>query len=173
MTPPDNTVQSSDVIIVLGAAVWPQGQPSPALRRRVVHAVRLFQDGQGRHLLMTGGVGLYPPAEAHVMQQLAAEAGVPDGRIVVEDQARSTFDSAVYCCRICQQRGWTTALIVTDRYHLLRALLTFYSVGLRVCGSAARHFTPQRWGKIGYVYGREILALGWYLCRITRMKIRP
>ena len=173
MTPPDTMVQPSDVIIVLGAAVWPQGQPSPALRRRVAHAVRLFQNGEGRYVLMTGGVGVLPPAEADVMRQLAIEAGVPDSHIVVEDQAHSTFDSAVYCYRICQQHGWTTALIVTDRYHLLRALLTFYSFGLRVRGSAAHRLTSQRWYKTGYAYGREFLALGWYLWRILRMKRRP
>ena len=55
-----------DVIVVLGAAVWPGGQPSPALQRRVMHAVDLMQRGYAAYLLVTGGMGQYPPTEASV-----------------------------------------------------------------------------------------------------------
>ena len=48
-----------DVIVVLGAAVWPGAQPSPALQRRILHAVDLLQRGYAAHLLVTGGVGKY------------------------------------------------------------------------------------------------------------------
>ena len=66
-----------DVIVVLGAAVWPGGQPSPALQRRILHAVDLWQQGYAVYLLVTGGVGKYPPAEAAVMQRLAVAHGIP------------------------------------------------------------------------------------------------
>src|SRR5919202_4116394 len=85
---------SYDVIVVLGAAVWPGGQPSPALRRRVLHAVDLLQRGHALHLLVTGGVGKYAPAEAEVMQRVAVAHGVPPPRVLCEDQATSTFESA-------------------------------------------------------------------------------
>ena len=66
-----------DAIVVLGAAVWPGGQPSPALQRRVMHAVDLLQQGYAAYLLVTGGVGKYPPTEAEVMQRLAVAHGIP------------------------------------------------------------------------------------------------
>src|SRR5437764_7046960 len=86
-----------DVIVVLGAAVWPGEQPSPALRRRVLHAVDLLQHGYATHLLVTGGVGNHPPAEAEVMQRVAVAHGIRRASIVLEDQATSTFESAWRC----------------------------------------------------------------------------
>src|SRR5215467_5275333 len=81
---------SYDVIVVLGAAVWPGEQPSPALQRRVLHAVDLLQRGYAAYLLVTGGVGKYPPAEAVVMQRLAVAHGILPQHILCEDQATST-----------------------------------------------------------------------------------
>ncbi len=161
------------VIIVLGAAVWRGGEPSPALRRRVSHAVELLQAGQGRMLLMTGGLGTHPPPEAHVMRQLAMAQGIPDTRILLEDQATSTFQSALRCTRILRQHGWSTALIVTDRYHLPRALLSFRAMGVRAQGSAPQggRYSRRRW-KVWYYRIRELLALGCYIPRLLVRKIR-
>ena len=126
-----------DVIVVLGAAVWPDGQPSPALQRRVLHAVDLLQRGYAAYLLVTGGVGKYPPAEAAVMQRLAVAHGIPPQHILCEDQATSTFASALRCCDMLRQRGWSRVLVVTDRYHLPRALFAFWSCGLRAVGQCS------------------------------------
>jgi vancomycin permeability regulator SanA len=48
--------EAYDVIVVLGAAVWPGGQPSPTLQRRTLHAVDLLQRGYATYLLVTGGL---------------------------------------------------------------------------------------------------------------------
>lgn len=160
-----------EVIVVLGAAVWPDRRPSPALRRRVAHAVHLLHSGHGKVLLMTGGLGQHPPTEGEVMRQVAIEAGVPAAQILVEQQATSTLESAIYCTRIIRQHGWSTALIVTDRYHLPRALLAFQSFGLQVSGSAAGgRYVSRRWWKAWYAWGREVVAYGWYLLLILTGK---
>ena len=163
---------SCDVIVVLGAAVWPGGQPSPALRRRVLHAVDLLQHGYATHLLVSGGVGKYPPAEAEVMQRLAVAHGIPHANIVLEDQATSTFESALRCRDILWQRGWSRVLIVTDRFHLARALLAFRSFGVHAVGSAAPGKPARRLWKRSYYYLREGLALAWYLARAVPVALR-
>jgi uncharacterized SAM-binding protein YcdF (DUF218 family) len=167
------SVLPCEVIIVLGAAVWPNGQPSPALRLRVAHAVQALRADQGRRLLMTGGMGKHPPAEAHLMRQLALDAGVTTSCILVEDRATSTLQSALRCSRILRQHGWSTALIVTDRYHLRRALLVFRSLGIQVCGSAppSRRYSRKRWKRWFYRV-RELFALAWYALLVTGLKIR-
>ena len=154
-----------DVIVVLGAAVWPGGQPSPTLQRRVMHAVDLLQRGYAGYLLVTGGVGKYPPAEAEVMQRLALAHGIPSKNILCEDQATSTFASALRCCDLLRQRGWSRVLVVTDRYHLPRALLAFRSCGLYAVGSAAPGTPARRLRRRWYYYLREGLAFLWYLVR--------
>jgi uncharacterized SAM-binding protein YcdF (DUF218 family) len=162
-----------DVIIVLGAAVWPDGQPSPALRRRVAHAIQMFYQGQGRFLLLTGGLGIHAPPEAHVMRQLVLSAGIRDTQILVEDRATSTFWSAIYCAQILRHHGWSKALIVTDRYHLPRALWTFRRMGVTAVGSAvaghhaSRHVWQHWWRR-----SREVIAFAWYIVRIGVWKAR-
>jgi uncharacterized SAM-binding protein YcdF (DUF218 family) len=156
-----------DVIVVLGAAVWPGGQASPALQRRVLHAVHLLQRGYAPHLLVTGGVGKHPPAEAEVMQRLAVAHGIPHASIVLEAQATSTFESALRCRDLLGQRGWSRVLLVTDRFHLPRARLAFCSVGIRAVGSAAPGRPARRQCKRAYYYLREGCALVWYLGRVV------
>ena len=161
-----------DVIVVLGAAVWPGGQPSPALQRRILHAVDLWQRGYAAHLLVTGGVGKYPHAEAAVMQRLAVAHGIPSRHILCEDQATSTFASALRCCDILRQHGWSRVLVVTDRYHLPRALFAFWSCGLRAAGSAAPGKPARRLWRRWYCYLREGLALPWYFVRAVPVLLR-
>jgi uncharacterized SAM-binding protein YcdF (DUF218 family) len=93
--------------------------------------------------------------------------------VLVEDQATSTFQSALYCSHIMQQHGWSTALVVTDRYHLPRALLTFRSLGIQALGSAPPHSRYSRWRwKRWYYPIREVLAYVWYIVLIVRLKVR-
>ena len=63
-----------------------RGAPSPALQRRILHAVDLLQRGYAAYLLATGGVGRYPPAEAAVMQRLAVAQGIPSQHVLCEDR---------------------------------------------------------------------------------------
>jgi uncharacterized SAM-binding protein YcdF (DUF218 family) len=123
---------------------------------------------------MTGGLGQHPPTEGEVMRQVAMEAGVSAAQILLEQQATSTLESAIYCARIIRQHGWATVLIVSDRYHLPRALLAFRSLGLQVSGSAAaggRYASRRRW-KAWYAWGREVVAYGWYVVLILTGKAR-
>ena len=161
-----------DVIVVLGAAVWPDGRPSPALQRRVMHAVDLMQRGYASYLLVTGGVGKHPPTEAEVMQRLAVAYGIPSRHVLREAQATSTFESALLCGDLLRQRGWSRVLVVTDRYHLPRTLLAFRSCGIRAVGSAAPGKPARRLRQRCYYYFREGLALLWYLGRAVPVLLR-
>lgn len=163
----------ADAIVVLGAAVWQGGVPSPTLSRRVRHAVRLFKEGAAEYLLLTGGVGKHPPSEARVMQCLAVEQGIAESQVILEETATNTLESAEHCARIVKQKEWSEVVIVTDAYHLLRSLLAFRSCGVRAQGSApgeGREGTGLwRWY---YLYLGEIAALPWYLARLMIRKLR-
>ena len=161
-----------DVIVVLGAAVWPGGQPSPTLQRRVMHAVDLMQRGYAAYLLVTGGMGQYPPTEAEVMQRLAIAHGISNQCVLREEQATSTFESALLCGDILRQHGWSRVLVVTDRYHLPRALLAFRSCGIRAVGSATTGKPARRLRQRWHYYLREWLALPWYLVRAVPVLLR-
>ena len=124
----------TDAVVVLGAAMAAPGVPGPALRRRLDHGVAVFLVRDAAHLLVSGGIVGPPPAEAHMMRDLALARGVAAERIVVEDRARNTFENAVYAGRIMRERGWGRVIVVTDSHHLPRALYVFGRLGLKVTG---------------------------------------
>jgi len=162
-----------DVIVVLGAAVWNGGLPSPALKRRLLHAVSLFKKGKANYLLVTGGLGKYPPTEASVMKELALKQGLNSENILVEDKGKSTFQSVLESIRIIREHNWTNAIVVSDPYHLFRALLVFRCFNIRVIGSAAKggKEANKLW-KWSYYYLREYIALPWYIVLIIILKLK-
>ena len=157
-----------DAIVVLGAAVGKGGLPSPALRRRLSHAVRLFREGRADYLILTGGVGEYPPSEAAVMRRLALQQGVPEAHLILEETATDTLRNAEACTRIIQQNGWSRVLVVTDGYHLFRSLLVFRACGVEAVGSAPKAPYTGRWC---YLCLREVVAVPWYLLRLWRRSL--
>lgn len=159
---------AADAAVVLGAAVWAGGQASPTLARRALHGVALLHSGGARHLLLTGGVGRHPPSEASVMRALALRAGVPAARIVVDETSTTTLESARACAAIIAARGWRRVLVVTDRYHLPRALLAFRRFGVTAQGSPppeSRGDTAS-WKQV-LLSLRELVAIPWYVVRLT------
>jgi uncharacterized SAM-binding protein YcdF (DUF218 family) len=160
--------RSFDAIVVLGAALGAGGGPSAALSRRVGEGVRRFEAGQASALLLSGGKGDAGPSEAEVMRELARAAGVPEDRLVLETQSRSTLENARHSARLMRARGWTRALVVTDAVHLPRALLAFRAAGIEAQGAAAkggaRAEPAWSWP---YHLAREAFATLWYAARIA------
>lgn len=153
-----------DVIVVLGAAVWSRGRPSPTLDRRVRRGLELFQQGEADRLLFTGGLGRHPPAEAEVMRRIALEAGIDVARIEVETASRTTMENAVNSVKIMSDRGWHTAILVSDRMHLPRAALVFRALGIKVrvrgVSGAWTQGPFRRWWHYPLY---EVAAFLWYL----------
>jgi uncharacterized SAM-binding protein YcdF (DUF218 family) len=157
-------LRKADVILVLGSAVWPNEQPSPSLRARTELAIELYQGGYAPRLLFSGGLGRYPPEEAEVMRRLAAAAGVPEEALILDRQAGSTRESINNAAAIMQQEGWRSALIVSDPFHIRRALLMASDVGFEAYGAPAldspTYTVPAR--RVFYT-SREVVALWYYL----------
>lgn len=160
----DSGAAPADVIVVLGAAVQPDGTPSAALLRRVRHGVALFHAGHGRALLLSGGAPRRPPAEAELMRELALAAGVPDACIVVEAQSRNTYENACFSAALMRARGWSRALLVSEGYHLPRARIAFRLVGAPVAGTSAAAAPPSRLQRLRLSL-RELAACGGMLGR--------
>jgi uncharacterized SAM-binding protein YcdF (DUF218 family) len=115
--------------IVLGARVFEDGTPSQALADRVRVGVELWRRGAASSLLFTGGSPDQRPTEAHVMAQLALEAGVPTECCRLEAESRSTFDNARFCAAQLPERE---VLVVTCDFHLYRACAQFRAQGFTV-----------------------------------------
>jgi uncharacterized SAM-binding protein YcdF (DUF218 family) len=155
--------QRADVIVVLGARVWPSGRPSDALARRTLHAVKLYKEGLAAIIVCSGGLGTHPPTEAQAAARLAMDQGVPPEAIVLEEKSHSTEDSAFFVSEIMHAQGWQRAIVVSDAYHLWRANLLFDKAGVKAYPSPA-HDERYPLSKRVYLYhlGREVVAVAWY-----------
>jgi len=172
-------LRNCDVIIVFGAAVHKGGAPSDALKRRLNQGVRLFKAGLSSRMILTGGVGAYPPAEALLMRNLATEQGVPLSAITVEARSSSTFESAKRCSAIMARQNWRTALVVSDSYHVLRAVMMLSYLGITAVNGGTdegkRVNSRPRWI---YYHLRECVAIMWFLVsnglrKFSRWSERP
>lgn len=129
--------EAPDAVVVLGAEVLPESRPSTALRRRVEHGVATMRRTGAPILVVCGGVGRRPPAEAVVMAGIAEHLGVARDRIVLEDRSRSTLEQAEEVAALARAAAWHIVVVVTDRYHLPRAVHLFRRAGLAARGSGS------------------------------------
>lgn len=121
------------VALVFGAGVR-NGLPTPMLYDRVASAVSLYQAGVVDKLLMSGDNRYIDYNEPAVMRRTATQLGVPDRDIVMDYAGRSTYDT---CYRARDIFGLNDAVLVTQRFHLDRALLACDALGVSAVGFAA------------------------------------
>lgn len=126
------------VAVVFGAGVRPDGRLSPMLADRVEGAIRLYQLGRVQKLLMTGDNSHIEYNEVSAMKRYAVEQGVPAQDITLDYAGFSTYES---CYRAREIFGVTRAVLVTQRYHLPRAIYTCRHLGIEAVGLG----TPD-WG---------------------------
>ena len=121
-----------DCILVLGAGVKDDGTPSPMLYDRVTVAVRLYE-ATGAPLLMSGDhTGDYN--EVGVMKALAVEMGVPSEDVFLDHEGYSTYESLYRAKGVF---GAKRILVVTQEYHLHRALYIARELGMEAEGVSA------------------------------------
>ncbi|AOS63453.1 SanA/YdcF family protein [Actinoalloteichus hymeniacidonis] len=127
---PDEAPET-DVALVLGAGVRPNGQPSRLLAGRLDVAAELYHQGVVRVLLLSGSVGPGDYDEPGTMRDYLTERGVAPEAIVEDSSGNSTWDS---CLRARDVYGIHDLIIVSQRFHLPRAVALCGSAGLNVHG---------------------------------------
>lgn len=112
----------ADAAIVLGAALW-DNEPSPGLRERLEHALELYEQGNVSYLILSGGLDHNGSTltEAEGMRNYLMKRGVPEDRLLLENDARSTYENLLFSKAIAKANGLNSFLIVTHDYHAPRA----------------------------------------------------
>lgn len=130
------------VAVVFGAGLWRDGSPTPVLRDRVATAADLYFAGKVQKLLMSGDNTTIYYNEPAAMRQYALDLGVADEDIVLDYAGRRTYDT---CYRAKAIFGVEDALLVTQNFHLPRALYTCRVLGLEADGVLAdrRQYTRR------------------------------
>ena len=124
------------VIVIFGAAVRPDGNPSGAMRSRVEAALACAEGLAHPDFMPTGGQGRHGPSEAELMAELLAARGVRRSRIRPVPTGTNTIRSALACARVLRNED-APVYVATSAYHLPRCVLL-----LRIAGIAARPCRP-------------------------------
>ena len=122
------------VAIIFGAGLRRDGTPTAMLRDRVSTGADLYFSGKVEKLLMSGDNRFVEYNEPEAMRQFALSVGVPDEAIVLDYAGRRTYDT---CYRARAIFGVDSALLITQRFHLPRALFLCNMLGMETQGVEA------------------------------------
>lgn len=149
--------QPSDVIIVLGAHLWGD-QPSPLLQYRLDQALCLYQQRYAKYIIVSGAQGDDEMmTEAKAMAAYLIRHHIPQDNIYLEERAYSTYENLKYSKEIMERKGFHSAIVVTNTFHLYRALQMGTHLQMNVSGSPAKTH-PFLTSKLKY-YVREFFAV--------------
>lgn len=142
----------ADCILVLGCLVRSDGVPSDMLHDRLQRGVELYEAGAAPKLLMSGDHGRADYDEVNTMKGFALDAGIASEDVFMDHTGFSTYESLY---RAKEVFGVKKVIIVTQKYHLHRALYIAEKLGLEAVGVAAdyRSYVGQSYREL-----REILA---------------
>lgn len=146
------TAEDYQCALVLGCAVYADGEPSAMLRDRLDTGIALYNAGIVPKLLLSGDHGQVEYDELSVMYNYCLRAGVPEDDIFLDHAGFSTYDSvyraqSIFCVE--------SMIVVTQTYHEFRALYTAEQLGIKVKGVSS---DQQKYSGAAYREIREVLA---------------
>jgi SanA protein len=146
--------------LVLGAGLEKDCRPSDILMDRIATAVQLYRSQKVDFLIMSGAAKRNKD-EVKAMTAAARAQGIPDSAILQDGDGYSTFES---CLHVIREYSPIRLLIVTQRFHLTRAITMQRWLGVEAFGCPARiyHFTFY---KTAYWYLREIAAMPYNILK--------
>ena len=143
---------NADCILVLGAGVRADGSPSPMLEDRLLQGIALYKMKASNKLLMSGDNTRKGYDEVNTMKQYALDKGIESEDVFMDHAGISTYDSIYRAKEIFQA---DKIIIVTQKYHLYRALYISDSLGLDAYGVSAN---PRIYAGQSLREFREIMA---------------
>jgi uncharacterized SAM-binding protein YcdF (DUF218 family) len=133
-----DNARASDAVIVLGARVNYNNLLNPCLIARVQHGASLVRSGLVKFLIVSGGNDVEDGAnEASAMREIALAAGISSDKIILEPKATSTFENLEFAKAILEQRKLKSVIVVTEPYHMPRAVMIARKLGLNFSSSPA------------------------------------
>ena len=163
-------VSFSRYTLVLGAGLEKNGLPTDILSDRVKTAINLLNHKKTDFLILSGSTNYKNISEPMSMKSFAQSLGVDQSKLILDNKGKSTFDSLINLLNIS---GKNQITIVTQRFHLPRAIWLAEKLGLKVCGTPANLYNFSVY-KTVYWYLREVIAFPINLLKlfINRYKIK-
>jgi len=142
-----------DVALVFGAGLRARGVPGLILEDRVLRSIDLYQLAKVKTILLSGDNQSSGHNEVKAMENLAVKEGVPQKNLLFDHSGLSTYES---CRRAKEEFNLQKVVLVTQRYHLSRALYDCNELGLEAVGVDA---TRHQYANLFYYRVREMAAM--------------
>ena len=153
-------IRHSDVAVVLGSRVNPDGRPSPRLAARLGRALELYEGGWAPRIIVSGGTGVEGVPEGTAMMRWLVARGVPASAVIIDNQGVDTKATARNTAALMAAHDFDSAIVVSQYFHISRTRLAFHKAGLPDVGSA--HPDYFEWRDL-YSIAREIPGYASYL----------
>jgi uncharacterized SAM-binding protein YcdF (DUF218 family) len=129
---------ASDAIVVLGSAQY-NGVPSSIFEARLEHALELYEEDVAPVIVTVGGKADGDEfSEAEAGREYLVKAGVPDGALLAVQEGVDTLESMRAVASEFDGHGWSSAVLVTDPWHAMRAERMAEDAGLEASSSPTR-----------------------------------
>lgn len=139
----------SDAIIVLGCAVYGKN-PSPFFKERLNEAIKLYKEGLGKYIIVSGGKGPGEDiSEAEAGKEYLLKNGITDNVVLMDDGSYSTLQNLENSKKIMDGKSLKTAIIVSNKFHLKRASMIAKEAGINASYSGIfvkRYFYEEVYG---------------------------
>ena len=156
-----DSVAPSDVAVVLGNTVQPDGTPSKRLAARLNRALDLWENGTVEAIIVSGATGKEGVPEGDAMRRYLVGQGVPVDRIIVDNAGVDTAATARNTASIMATRDYHSAIVVTQYFHIPRARLAMQREGIETGTAHATFFEARDL----YSTARELVAYPVYFLR--------
>ena len=166
-------IMKNTIVIIMGAAVLPNGSPGAAMRRRVGAALQLRNEFNDLIFIPTGGIAAgRPRSEGDAMKNLLLQAGVKSECIIPETKSKNTLQNIINTSEIIRKSPSDCSVIVcSDNYHIPRSRVLLYLMGIstisRPMPSGRNTAGSVRWA---YYYCREAVALPAHILLLLILK---
>ncbi|UNK21343.1 YdcF family protein [Paenibacillus sp. N3/727] len=156
-----NLVQA-DAAIVLGAGIV-NGEPSPVLKGRIDHAIKLYDTGNVKKLIFTGGSGGEGEiSEAEAAQAYALRHGVKTEDILTETTSTITEENLYNAKIVAERERITSFIIVSDPLHMKRAMVMADDLNLVAYSSPAVNSAYKSWStKLPFLLREVFFYIGY------------
>lgn len=160
---PINRIDKRKYTLVLGAGLKKDGHPTDILADRVLTSIQLAEENKTEKLIFSGTAYHQNYDEATVMKSVAKQFGINDGQIILDKKGFTTFNSCINLRKLMDTKD---LIIVTQKFHLPRAIFIARNLGFDAIGVAAdKYFFSKR--KILFWYLREFLSIPLNIIRVS------
>ena len=137
-------LKTPNVGLVFGAGLAAKGVPGGVLKDRILTAIKLYQEGEVEKFIFSGDNSTAGHNEVQAMKNLALENGLPENVVLLDHAGVSTYDS---CYRLTKVFGLSKIVLITQGYHLRRALYVCNELDIDAVGVVAQDGNyAGKWG---------------------------